>query len=128
MRRKNCENRAGKPAVWLLVIPLTIAALSTALADPAEDAKMLARQSGCLKCHSVDKKKDGPAYRDVAAKYKGQADAEKKLIYHITSGEKVKFEDGHEEEHKIVKSTDPKEIKNLVDWILSLPDGTAPSK
>jgi cytochrome c len=40
----------------------------------------------------------------------------------------VKFEDGHEEEHKIVKSTDPKEIKNLVDWILSLPDGTAPSK
>ncbi|HYM34898.1 MAG TPA: hypothetical protein VET48_05840, partial [Steroidobacteraceae bacterium] len=60
------------------------------------------------------------------AKYKGNPDAEAKLIYHITSGEKVKFEDGHEEEHKIVKTKDQKEIKNLVDWILSLEGGTKP--
>jgi cytochrome c len=48
------------------------------------------------------------------------ADLEAKLIHHITSGEKVKFEDGHEEEHKIVKSDDPAAIKNLVQWIMSL--------
>jgi cytochrome c len=90
----------------------------------ADGAQTLARQSGCFKCHAVDKKKDAPAYRDVAAKYKGNAEAEAKLIHHITSGERVKFEDGHEEDHKIVKSKDPVEIKNLVDWILSLEGGT----
>jgi cytochrome c len=94
--------------------------------DRDSGAQMLARQSGCLKCHAVDKKKDGPAYRDVAAKYKGKPEAETKLTHHITSGERVKFEDGHEEDHKVVKSKDPLQIKNLVDWILSLEGGTAP--
>jgi cytochrome c len=92
----------------------------------ADAAQTLARQSGCFKCHATDKKKDGPAYRDVAAKYKGNAEAEAKLIHHITSGERVKFPDGHEEDHKIVKSKDAAEIKNLVDWILSLEGGTKP--
>jgi cytochrome c len=96
----------------------------SAMALDAEGAQMLARQSGCFKCHAVDHKKEAPAYRDVAAKYKGNANAEAKLIHHITSGERVKFDDGHEEDHKIVKSKDPVEIKNLVDWILSLEGGT----
>lgn len=61
---------------------------------------------------------DGPAYKDVAAKYKGKANAEARLIEHITTGEKAKFEDGHEEEHKIIKTKDMNEIKNLVNWIL----------
>jgi cytochrome c len=94
------------------------------LAANATTAEELAQQSGCFKCHAVAKKKDGPTYKDVAAKYKGDADAEKRLIFHITSGEKVKFDDGHEEKHKIVKSKDEKEIKNLADWILSLEGGT----
>ena len=95
---------------------------STGSAQAADEAaaRGLARQSNCFKCHSVEKKKEGPAWHDVAAKYRGTPDAEAKLIKHVTSGEKVKFEDGHEEDHAIVKSTDPKEIKNLVDWILSL--------
>ena len=37
----------------------------------------------------------------------------------ITTGPKVKLEDGTEEEHKIIDSKDPKAIKNLIDWILS---------
>lgn len=84
-----------------------------------EAAKALARQNGCLKCHSVSKKMDGPAYKDVAAKYKDKPNAEARLIEHITTGEKAKFEDGHEEEHKIIKTKDMNEIKNLVNWILS---------
>jgi len=97
--------------------------LGTATASQAADeeaAKALARQSNCFKCHAVDKKKEAPPWREVAAKYKGKPEAEAKLIHHITSGERVKFEDGHEESHKIVQSTDPVQIKNLVDWILSL--------
>ncbi|HEY8051009.1 MAG TPA: c-type cytochrome [Ramlibacter sp.] len=93
-----------------------------AYAVDADAALALARQNNCLKCHAIDKDKDGPSYKKVAAKYKGKPDAEAKLINHITSGEKAKFPDGHEEEHKIVKTSPPKDmaqIKNLVDWILS---------
>jgi len=97
---------------------LTVAA-GAAAADE-EAARALARQSNCFKCHAVDKKKEAPPWREVAKKYKGNPDAEAKLIHHITSGERVKFEDGHEEDHKIVASKDPAQIKNLVDWILSL--------
>ena len=112
-----------------LTAGLSLLALGTAGAAQAADAaaaQMLARQSGCFKCHAVDHKKDAPAYQDVAAKYKGKPEAEAKLTHHITSGERVKFEDGHEEDHKIVKSKDPAESQNLVDWILSLEGGTAP--
>jgi cytochrome c len=91
-----------------------------AAAVDAAAAEALARQNGCLKCHGIDKKKDGPAYKEVAAKYRGKPEAEARLITHITSGEKAKFPDGHEEEHKIIKTKDMGEIKNLVNWILSL--------
>jgi len=96
--------------------------LAQAQAVDAEAAKSLARQNNCFKCHSVEKDKDGPAYKKVAEKFKGKPDAEARLITHVTSGEKAKFPDGHEEEHKIVKTSPPKDmaqIKNLVDWILS---------
>jgi cytochrome c len=87
-----------------------------------EAAKALAKQNNCLKCHAIEKEKDGPAYKAVANKYKGKANAEARLIEHITSGEKAKFPDGHEEEHKVVKTSPPKDavqIKNLVQWILA---------
>lgn len=81
-------------------------------------AEALATKSNCTKCHSVDKKKDGPPYKDTVAKYKGKADAEAKLIKHITTGPKIKI-DGIEEDHQIVKTKDPAAIKNLVQYILS---------
>ena len=109
-----------------LVLALSLPA--TVFAVDADAALSLARQNGCLKCHSVDKHKDGPAYRDVAAKYKDKDHAEtvKKLINHITSGEKAKFPDGHEEEHKIIKVKDVGQQTNLSEWILSLPGGKWP--
>jgi cytochrome c len=116
MTTRHCVQRA---------IPFGFLCLAILVARPvsaldADAAQTLARQSGCFKCHAVDKLKVGPAYRDVAAKYKGNPEAEAKLIHHITSGERVKFPDGHEEDHQIVKSKDAAEIKNLVDLILSL--------
>ena len=96
----------------------------TALAVDVDAAKALAKQNNCFKCHSIDKEKDGPPYKKIAEKYKGKpaAEAEKRLIEHITTGEKAKFPDGHEEEHKIVKTSPPKDmeqIKNLVQWVLA---------
>ncbi len=86
-------------------------------------ARALAKQNNCFKCHGVDKKGDGPAYKDVAAKYRGKANAEERLMIHLTTGEKAKFDDGHEEDHKIIKTSPPKDteqIKNLIHWILAL--------
>jgi cytochrome c len=122
MPTRHCISRA----IALCVLCAAILAARPVSALDADAALTLARQSGCLKCHAVDKVKVGPAYRDVAAKYKGNPDAEAKLIHHVTSGERVKFPDGHEEDHQIVKSKDAAEIKNLVDWILSLEGGTKP--
>ena len=86
----------------------------------ADAAQALAKKEGCLKCHAIDKKKEGMPLKEISAKYKGKADAEAKINNHLTSGEKVKFEDGREEEHKILKTKDAAEIKNLIEWILSL--------
>lgn len=111
----------------LILIAVLLGAGSVARAADATRAQDLAKDSGCFKCHAVDKKKDGPAFRDTAAKYRGEADAEAKLTHHVTSGEKVKFDDGHEEDHKKVKTKDPNETRNLVQWILDLPGGTKPA-
>lgn len=108
-------------------VALAAASLLLSLDAAAVDvgaAENLARHSGCNKCHALEKKKDGPALRDVAAKYRGDQQAQEKLIKHVTSGEMVKFDDGHKEEHKKVKTQDPEQTKNLVDWILSLEGGT----
>ena len=103
----------------LLCVSLLVLASQAQAADVAS-AEKLAKQSNCFKCHMIDQKKESTSWHDIAVKYRGKPDAEEKLIFHITSGEKVKFDDGHEENHKIVKSKDPVEIKNLVAWILSL--------
>lgn len=93
--------------------------VNSSAAVDEDAAKALARENNCFKCHSVSKDKDGPAYKKVAEKYRGKANAEERLVTHITSGEKAKFPDGHEEDHKIIKTKDMAQIKNLVNWILS---------
>ena len=83
-----------------------------------EAAQALMKKSGCFKCHSVDKKKDGPAYRTVANKYKGKPEAEEKLFKHVTTNPKIKI-DGNEEDHKALQTKSEPEIRNVVHWILS---------
>jgi len=97
---------------------LLIAAFNAQAAVDADAAEALAKKSKCFTCHSVDKKKDGPAYKDVAAKYKGKPDAEQKLFIHLTTNPKVKV-DGKEESHESPKTKNEAEIRNLIGWILS---------
>jgi cytochrome c len=69
-----------------LAIILSIAGLAFSAPALAQDAKAgegAVKSAGCLKCHSVSAEKDGPAYKAVAAKYKGQADAQAKLTTFI---------------------------------------------
>ena len=91
-----------------------------AYAADADAAQALAKKEGCLKCHAIDKKKEASSMKEIAKKYAGKADAQAKLEKHLLSGEKVKLDDGTEEEHKIIKTKDKGELTNLVAWILSL--------
>jgi len=68
---------------------ITAAALASVLiATPALADLDLAKKSGCLACHSVDKKVVGPAWKDVAAKYKGDAGARDALMTKVKKGGK----------------------------------------
>jgi cytochrome c len=71
-----------------------------------------------MKCHSVSAKKEGPSFRETAAKYKGQADAQAALFKHITTNPKIKV-DGKEELHDNLKTKNEAEVKNVVAYILS---------
>jgi len=72
-------------AKWLLV-PAAAAALLISGQATADLA--LAKKSGCLACHSVEKKIVGPAWKDVAAKYKGDAGAKDRLVAKVKKGGK----------------------------------------
>lgn len=97
-----------------------LAGLAPVHAAIDEDAaQSLAKKNDCFKCHAVDKTKKGPSYQKIAAKFKGKPDGEEKCIKNITSGLKVKLEDGSEEDHKIIDTKDQAEMKNLCGWILS---------
>jgi cytochrome c len=104
-----------------LLAPIAVLACGSAfLAQAADDAaaEALVKKSKCLTCHSVDKKKDGPSFKETAAKYKGKADAEQKLATHLTTSPMVKV-DGKEEKHDNLKTKNDAELKNTVQWILS---------
>jgi len=57
-----------------------------ALSSSAFASEAIATKAGCLACHTVDKKLVGPSYKDIAAKYKGQADAPAKLADKVRKG------------------------------------------
>jgi len=52
----------------------------------AADMPDLAKKNGCAACHSIDKKMVGPAWMDVANKYKGDAGAQAMLITKVSKG------------------------------------------
>ena len=85
----------------------------------ADAAQTLFKKNDCTKCHAVDKSKKGPSLQKIAAKYKGKADGEEKVIKNMTTSPKVKLDDGTEEEHKAINTKDQAVIKNLAAWILS---------
>ena len=93
----------------------------TARAQPAVDvgaAEALTRKSGCMKCHAVSAKKEGPSFKATAEKYKGGADAEQKLYAHLTTYPTITI-DGSEELHETLKTKNDAEIKNVIQYILS---------
>ncbi|MEQ6340968.1 MAG: c-type cytochrome [Gammaproteobacteria bacterium] len=73
-----------KVQALVLGAALSVAALPSFAAEGLD----LAKASGCLACHSVEKKVVGPAWQDVANKYKGDAAAKAALIAKVKAGGK----------------------------------------
>lgn len=65
---------------------LTLLALALSAAAPAFADQALATAKNCMACHAVDKKLVGPAYKEVAAKYKGDKTAVDKLAAKVIKG------------------------------------------
>ena len=103
-----------------LVTILAGAALVSGTANAALDnaaAEALMKKDGCAACHSVDKKIVGPAYQEVAAKYKGDAGAAAKLVKKVKEGGSGVWGPVPMPPNATTPDAD---IKNLVDWILTL--------
>jgi cytochrome c len=90
-----------------------------ALAAPsafASDAKDLAKKSQCMSCHKEEGKLVGPAFKDVAAKYKGDAEAMAKLTAKVKNGGKGVWGSVPMPPNKTVSDDN---LKTIVGWILS---------
>ena len=70
-----------------LVSGLALTAVSALIASaPAQASEELLKKNACTACHANDKKLVGPAYKEVAAKYKGQKDAAAMLAAKVKKG------------------------------------------
>lgn len=69
-----------------IIVSMAAAGLMVAGSAMATDMPDLAKKNGCAACHSIDKKIVGPAWMEVAKKYKGDAGAEAKLITKVSKG------------------------------------------
>jgi len=92
-----------------LIAAAAVASVAFAGTAQAAGGADLAKEKGCMGCHDIDKKKMGPSFKDVSAKYKGKADAEAMLTAKV-SGAKG---------HPKVKSNEA-ETKEIVKWVLAM--------
>ncbi len=97
---------------------LIAAAAALALnAGVAAADEALAKSKTCMSCHQLEKKVVGPALKDIAKKYKGDAKAADHLVSVIKNGGKGVWGPIPMAAQKQVNDAD---AKKLADWILGL--------
>ncbi|MBI3372216.1 MAG: c-type cytochrome [Betaproteobacteria bacterium] len=84
---------------------------------PARADEALAKKHNCLACHQIDKKSVGPAYKEIAKKYKGQAGIEAKLADKVKKGGSGVWGPVPMAPNAAVSDAD---LKTLVAWILKM--------
>jgi len=94
----------------------TLAAVCVA-ALPAVANEELAKKHACTACHAIDKKLVGPGYKEVAAKYRGDAKAEAMLVEKVKKGGVGVWGQVPMPPNSSVKDED---IHKLVAWILTI--------
>lgn len=70
----------------LFLAPVIAAAMACSTGALAQDAAKLAQDKACLACHTVDKRLVGPAYKEIAAKYRADKGAEARLVKKVREG------------------------------------------
>ncbi len=95
---------------------LVIVASAAAATAPAFANEALAKSKNCLACHQIDKKLVGPAYQDVAKKYKGRKDAIAALSQKVKKGGTGVWGPVPMPPNPAVADAD---IKTLVEWVLA---------
>jgi len=98
------------------LLALASAAICAAPVHAAPDMQALAEKSGCFSCHSVQNKIVGPAFADVAAKYKGDAEAPARLAKKVREGGKGTWGRIPMPPHPNLSEDD---ARQLVAWVLS---------
>lgn len=68
-------------------LPLIVVA-ACAIASHAQASEEIARKYGCMACHGIDKKLVGPAFKEIAGKYKSEKGAVTLLAKHVRGGSK----------------------------------------
>ena len=96
---------------------LAAALLATLAAGPALASEDLAKKHACTACHGIDKKLVGPAYKDVANKYRGDAKAEGNLAEKVKKGSVGVWGQVPMPPNANVSDAD---ARTLVKWIMSL--------
>lgn len=100
----------------LMMVGILVATSFASQAAMADAGLDLAKAKNCLACHAVATKLVGPAYKDVAAKYSGQKDAEGKLVTKVMKG-------GSGVWGAVPMPANPQvseaEAKTLVKWVLA---------
>ena len=100
----------------ILLMNLFVSAGMLAGAGNALASEALAKKHNCMACHAVDKKLVGPSYAEVAAKYKGDAGAEAKLIAKVKNGGTGAWGQIPMPPNASVPEAD---IKTMVKWVLA---------
>ncbi len=95
---------------------VALAAASVLAAGNAAANEKLAQSSGCMTCHAVDKKVIGPSYKDIAAKYRNDKNAEANLVKKVKAGGSGVWGATPMPPNAHVKEDD---IKTVVHWILA---------
>ena len=106
-----------KSIVNILAMGAAAALTASALAADPRAAEDIAKASGCLACHTIDKKLVGPSYKEIADKYRKDKGAEANLIKKVKAGGKGAWGDVPMPPNAHVKDAD---IKTLVQWVLSI--------
>ena len=104
-------------SLWL---PLLAAiAFTTAAPANATDGEAIVKKARCVACHTVDQKRVGPAYKDVAAKYHGDKSAPAKLFDKVRHGGSGVWGEVAMIPHPADKISDD-DLKAAIHWVLSL--------
>jgi cytochrome c len=92
----------------LTVAAATFAFAVAGTAHAQAKAEDLVKSTGCMNCHDISTKKVGPSFKDIGAKFKGKADAEKMLVAQLKDGKG----------HPAVKASEG-DIATMVKYVLA---------